>query len=286
MHAELIHQRHLRRIHVGFDRIEIRRHEHPRAGAAHLVHVEREVRMPEVVQLRDGEAGFLLREHEPVAVVVVPGVFVIEARQLGALERRAEVLAIPLHYQQLAVGIVAGQHDRYHVLPDCAARRRFIRHQVISQLRRHLGGAHLGRVNAAIDQHHTARLCQQLGSLALRERPRVCQARLRPLPAFELREIFRCADEGHVQIIALGGLAQVLHLQPVGGRIQLFEVGDDLMIIRQLVIAAQAKAKVRFRWRNMIGSAFGQPRVCRPGERQQYQQSKQEQCMAAQQLRQ
>ena len=57
-----------------------RRHEDARSGRALLMHVVRDRRLVGVLHLLDHQPRFFLREHEPVAVVVVARVLVIQVR--------------------------------------------------------------------------------------------------------------------------------------------------------------------------------------------------------------
>ena len=93
------------RVHVGIDGIGERRDEHARAGGAHLVLVDEHLRVPLVVHGAGQVLGLDLREHEPVAVVVVADVVVIQPRQPPPLVLRAEVLAVVVGDHRLAVGI-------------------------------------------------------------------------------------------------------------------------------------------------------------------------------------
>ena len=85
---------------VGIERIGERRDEHARALGAHLVLVDEELRVPLVVDGAAQGPRLGLREHVPVAVVVVADVVVVEPRQPAALVLRADVLAV-----------VVGDHD-------------------------------------------------------------------------------------------------------------------------------------------------------------------------------
>ena len=64
---------------VGVVGIVERRQEDPRSARTLLVHVVRDDRLVLVLDL-DGEPRLLLREHEPVAVVVVADVLVVQVR--------------------------------------------------------------------------------------------------------------------------------------------------------------------------------------------------------------
>ena len=67
------------RVDVRVVRIPERRDEHPRAAAAHLMHVVRDLRLVVAVDV-DRQPRLLLREHEPVAIVVVARIPVIQIR--------------------------------------------------------------------------------------------------------------------------------------------------------------------------------------------------------------
>jgi hypothetical protein len=93
-----------RRIH----RSLVRGHEHTGAVGVHLMLVERDQRSPCAVHAFDGRPRFLLRAHEPIAVVVVPDVLVIEVDHRCPLVGRADPTAIPVDHPVVAVRIVDG----------------------------------------------------------------------------------------------------------------------------------------------------------------------------------
>ena len=103
---------------IRLDGVEPRRHEHARRGRSLLVHVVDDLRMPDVVQLRDGQPRFRLREDVPVAIVIVADILVIELRRRDAFVRRAQRLAIPVAHDVHAVGIERGHQDEDRVLED------------------------------------------------------------------------------------------------------------------------------------------------------------------------
>ena len=57
-----------------------RRHENAGAHRPHLMHVVGDRRLVDVLHFLQIEARFDLREHEPVAIVIVAYIFVIEVR--------------------------------------------------------------------------------------------------------------------------------------------------------------------------------------------------------------
>ena len=97
------------RLDVGDGRVHERRDEQAGFVGAHLVLVEVNLGEPVMVQdLVDGP-GFREVGHEPVAVVVVAGVIVIQPGHFPALEFRPEVFLVPVDFHLVAVGI--GRRD-------------------------------------------------------------------------------------------------------------------------------------------------------------------------------
>jgi hypothetical protein len=85
-------------------RIVERRHENAGAARSHLMHVVRDDRLVAVLNVHR-EPRLDLREHEPVAVVVVADVLVIEV-WIDARERRSLRLVPMIDNQILAVRIL------------------------------------------------------------------------------------------------------------------------------------------------------------------------------------
>ena len=81
---------------------------HARAVGAGLVHIQQDVGAPDVEAALYRKAGFALGEHEPVAVVVVAGVFVIQERGHNALVVFADCAFVPALDMDKAVGVEAG----------------------------------------------------------------------------------------------------------------------------------------------------------------------------------
>jgi len=116
------------------------------------VQIEDDLRMPDVVELGDGEARFSLREEIPVAVEVVAGVLVAEPRRRRALERRAQGLSVPAGDQVQAIGIERGHEQKDGVIEDGAEARRVLGEQTVDELDGGMGGGEFGRVNRAGDE--------------------------------------------------------------------------------------------------------------------------------------
>ena len=74
-----------------------------------------------VQHLRDN-AGFVLGEHEPIAIVVMPGIELIQLEQSRRFIGRADGLAIPLDDVINAIGVCVVDHD-HHVVAGTGKRR-------------------------------------------------------------------------------------------------------------------------------------------------------------------
>ena len=136
------------RIGPGANRLRVGWQVDPRAVAAHLVDVHVRLRDPVAVQ----DLGQVLRldqvGHEPVAVVVVARVPVIQPRQVRALVFGAQRLLVPVGDHDLAIRIQAGHHQVHDVVQDPLRLLVGAGQQVVGQLRRHLRAADLVRVHA------------------------------------------------------------------------------------------------------------------------------------------
>ncbi len=102
------------RVLVWIQRIDKRRHHEPGAVAAHLVHIKHSLWVLAVVQIHK-QARFRLRHHEPVTIIVVAGVWVVEERQFGIVVLGAANAIVPIVNQVDAIRIVARhqQHDGF-----------------------------------------------------------------------------------------------------------------------------------------------------------------------------
>ncbi len=124
------------RILVRVERVDERRHHEASALAAHLVHIEDCLRMLAVVELHV-EARLRLRHHEPVAIVVMAGVRMIEEGQVRAGMLGAAPLLVPLGDHVDPVRIMARDNQRDRVLELGQRRLVFGDRQLVGQLHRH-----------------------------------------------------------------------------------------------------------------------------------------------------
>ena len=100
--------------------------------------VEPDLREPLVVHGAGHRLRFLLREHEPVAVVVVADVVVVEPGHAAALVFGPEVLPVPLGLHDLAVGVQGRDEQQHDVVEALLCRRVVGRRERVRPLHRHL----------------------------------------------------------------------------------------------------------------------------------------------------
>ncbi len=110
-----------RAVHVRLPRLGVGRDEESRPPRAHLVHVVHDLRVPPVVEVREREPGLRLREHVPVAVVVVAHVGVVQHGRRGPLEGRPELPSVPVGHEIGPVRVVRGQHEQHRAVEHARA---------------------------------------------------------------------------------------------------------------------------------------------------------------------
>ena len=131
------------------DGIGVGRNVNARTVFAHLMLVEPELRKPFVVDHAVYVFGFDLREHEPVAVVVVADVVMIEVGHLAALVLGAEIFSVPLGDHDFAIGIERRDEEDDGIV-EAAENFRILRsREIVSPLHGHLAGADFRGVNVA-----------------------------------------------------------------------------------------------------------------------------------------
>ena len=139
------------RMYVARDRLGERRDPDARRKRRRLVVVVEKLRLP--LAHDPGDRPRLDHvDHVAVAVVVVADVLLVELRQPGDLERRSEVLLIPIGDHVLAVGVDREPEHQDHVVEDRRDLRIVIAgDQVVGELDGVLGVGHLGGVQPAVD---------------------------------------------------------------------------------------------------------------------------------------
>ncbi len=240
------------RVHVRIERLGERRHEDARAVAALLMHVVRDDRLVLVLDVFDVHARFFLREHEPVAVVVVADVFVIQVR-IDALERRALRLVPVIDHQHLAVGILRRHHQHDAVVEDLARLRIGGGRQPVDDVDDRLAVADLGRVNRGVDEVERLAFGGQLLGFGLRQAARIGEAPVDLDEPIELREVLRRADAQQRIAVPHRRLAELLVLDAVGLLREQLEVLEDLRIARQLAVGADLETEILIRmWDGLL----------------------------------
>ena len=247
-----------RGVDVRLPRVGVGRHEEPRAARAHLVHVVHDLRVPTLVDVAHGEPRFLLREHVPVAVVVVAGVGVVEQRRRGSLVARAELLRVPLAHQVRAVGVVRGDHEQHRLGQHRAHARLVARGQAVEQAQRRERSAHLRRVDRVGHRHDRLAVRDQPLGLPIVEPARVGEARVPEPDLLEPRPVRLGGDGGDHEGAALGGLADLLDAHALGRGVERRQVRQHLAPGRELAVLARDEAEHR------LGSRDGRRRG-RPG---------------------
>ena len=223
-------------MHVGIERLGERRHEDARAAAALLVHVVRDDRLVLVLHQLDVHARFFLREHEPVAVVVVPDVLVIEVG-IDPVVGRALGLVPVVDHQVLAVGILRRHHQHDGVVEDLPDHRRVLGRETVDDVDDGLTVRDFGRVNRGVDQVEGLAFGDELLRFRIRQAARVREAPVDLDEAVELRQVLRRADAQQREAVAHRGLADLLVLHAIGLLRERLEVLEDLRIPGQLAVA-------------------------------------------------
>ena len=255
--AHLVEHVHDQRVVHVVERIAEGRREHHRAGGPRLVVVVDDLREPLAVEHAADVLGLRLVHHVEVAVVVVPDVLLVEARNLtGAALFRFGVAHVPVGHQLHAIGVgVRGEDD--HVAQDAQRLVIGLADELKDGLGELLGAQHLGGVEAAVDPDHGLALAGQGAGGVVGEA--VGQRQLaRNLPvAVELLEVLGRRDDGHQLITAFGRLADGLHHHAVGLGVELAQVLRELRVVGQHVIGADWVAE------ELLGR--GDPGDRRPG---------------------
>ena len=171
-------------------------------GRSHLVLVEPHLREPVVVDGAGDGLRLLLRQHEPVAVVVVADVVVVEPRHPAALVPRAEVLPVPLGLHDLPVGVDRRQEEEDHLVEAPLRLGVLGGGERVRPLHRHLRRADLGRVDVAGDEEEDLALADERLGLGLREAPRVGDPARDLLEALLVREVRLGRDRGQEEVLA------------------------------------------------------------------------------------
>ena len=245
---------------VGVLGIVKRRDEKPRAPVAHLVNVVDDRRAPVFVDQLGRVARLAKIQHEPVAVVVVTGVLLIDPRHPGPFPRPADRRLIPIHDHVQAVGVGRGDEQEDHPLQDLRDPGRIARGEVIEKIHRHLRRRNFRGVQAAVDQDHDFGF---LGQFALC-RDVEDQARIgdHALVSPMKIDVFDRAGRGDLGVNhrqPFGRLADMAHVDPVRGPLDQVKILDNALPPGELVIGADAVTEEFFRSPGRLSARRGRP---------------------------
>ena len=176
-----------RRIEIRIDGVLERRQEQPYTVGAHLVNVVDDFGKPLFVQHARDETRLHLRQHEPVAVVVVPDVLVVQPWQRATLIASALVAAIPADNRIETIGIHRRDHQHDDRIEEHA--QIGIGDEPISERHAHLARCDFGRVNVVADQHHRRLRTPEAREDRVAQAPRIGEQRLRALDLCQPRLI-------------------------------------------------------------------------------------------------
>ena len=232
------------RVHIRVVRVDEGRHEVARAVRHHLVQVVDDLRMPDVVDLLDRQAVLGLREHEPVAVVVVAGVGLIDLRRRAPLERRAERLRVPLLDEVPAIRVQRRHEQQDDIIENLPRRRVVLRGEVVREAHRHHRRAHFSRVDGAGDECDRLPLrhagAQPLGA----DTARVGQIGLDGAEMVEPRVRLLARDDREQKRPALGGGAEHFGVDAGRARAEELEVGRNLRPRREFAGRARLEPEM------------------------------------------
>ena len=142
------------------------------------MHVVNDLRKPFLVQHPGNEPRLDLRQHEPVTIVVVTDVLVVEPRQWTALVPRPFVAPIPAHHRIEAVGIHRRDHQHDHRVEEAAQLR--IGGEPVCEGHAHLARRHFRRMDVIADQDDGGLPAADLRQRGIGQPPRIREQRLRP----------------------------------------------------------------------------------------------------------
>ena len=144
--------------------------------------VVHDLRIPLTVQHMGSGPGLGHVVHKPVAVIVVPHIFLIQDRRVGGLPGGAQVALVPGGHDLQPIGVDNRTQQYNHVVAYLLHLRALFTHQAPGQLGGHLGVGGLTGMHASVNPHYgLALLCQLAGFLRTYARPRQVFADTAPL---------------------------------------------------------------------------------------------------------
>jgi hypothetical protein len=180
--------------------------------------------------------------HEPVAIVVVAHVRMVEPRRIGGLERGVEDAVVPALDDVEAVGVHHRHEEEHHVLPDLLHLGAFLRDHAVGESRHGLTRRPLRGVKPGVDPHDGRTFLRERLSF-VRIHPGPGEGRADLAPAVEIVQVVGTRDEEQLHRPPLHRGADGFHLHAVAGVGQLAIVRRDLVVIGHLVVGPRLEAE-------------------------------------------
>ena len=211
-----------------------------------------DVRSPSVVNMLHHQPRLLLSEHEPVAVVVVSRVLVVQVGRNRTLEVSPQRCAVPVLHPHQPIRIQAGNQKQKHVVQNrhhpVIGRGR----EQMSKLQRHLAAAHLRGVDAARDRHHRARFPRVSKRVGLSDSSRVCQRLLYLAQPVQPLQVARRADNAQDERVVLRRASYLAHPDAVALSVEQIEILHHLRPARELALLSYREPEQLFRCGNIL----------------------------------
>ena len=233
------------RIDVRIDGVVLRRDHDARAVASHLMRVFINLREPVLIHDLRPVLRLDLRQHVPVAIVVVTDIRAVQLRRTRAFVRRARRLLEPVADDVVAVGVEAGDEEEDGVVEDRASLIVAARRQAMHQARPHLRRRHFRGMLAERHEHDRPPFGRQRVDLLRGEAPRVGHLPGDFLVAVQFREILRRRDRQQNERPAQRAFAEHLQLDAIRLLGKLLVVGDFVGPHRVFAIGCQLEPEMR-----------------------------------------
>ena len=159
---------------IGVVRITERRDEDACSSGPHLVHVVGQLRSILGVDV-NRHPRFLLREHEPVAVVIVSGIAVIEVRIESRVVGSPGFIPV-VDNENLSVWVLGWDKEQDRIVENFSNLRRLFSCQTMRDLDNRLSVSNLVRMDSHVEKVEGDTFARKALDFSLGEIPRISQA--------------------------------------------------------------------------------------------------------------
>ncbi len=135
---------------VGVVRVPIGRNKDAGSGGSHLVHVVGELRLVITVDV-NSESCFLLRKHEPITVVIVSGIAVIEVRIESRVVGSPGFIPV-VDNENLSVWVLGWDKEQDRVVENFSNLRRLFSCQTMRDLDNRLSISNFVRMDSRVEK--------------------------------------------------------------------------------------------------------------------------------------